>query len=107
MPCFNASNPGVEKNSPGMIGEARPLYGHVGAASLLGVHKGVAYYLLYNGVLGDKRPHGGNVLTRKVLGMLPAFDGPKVIFGESCRIPDGGLKELSITFRQTPEAVKK
>ena len=56
MPCFNASNPGVEKNSPGMIGEARPLYGHVGAASLLGVHKGVAYYLLYNGVLGDKRP---------------------------------------------------
>ncbi|MBR1552479.1 MAG: site-specific DNA-methyltransferase, partial [Schwartzia sp.] len=96
-----------EETLPGIVSEARPLYGHVGAASLLGVHKGVAYYLLYNGVLGDKRPHGGNVLTRKVLGMLPAFDGPKVIFGESCRIPDGGLKELSITFRQTPSAVKK
>ena len=95
------------ENATGVVKEARPVYGHVGAASLLGVHKGVAYYLLYNGVLGDKRPHGGNVLTRKVLGMLPAFDGPKVIFGESCRIPDGGLKELSITFRQTPSAVKK
>ena len=28
-------------------------------------------YLLYNGVLGDKRPAGGNVLTRAVLAALP------------------------------------
>lgn len=91
----------------GIVSEARPVYGHVGAASLLGVHKGTAYYLLYNGVLGDKRPQGGNVLTRKVLAMLPPYDGPKVVFGESCRIQDEGLKELKITFRQTPSAVKK
>ena len=34
---------------------------------LLGVHRGRAVYLLYNGVLGDKRPAGGNVLTGAVL----------------------------------------
>ena len=34
---------------------------------LLGRHNGTAYYLLYNGILGDKRPDGGNVLTAKVL----------------------------------------
>ena len=96
-----------ETTAAGVVCEARPVYGHVGASSLLGVHKGVAYYLLYNGVLGDKRPHGGNVLTRKVLQMLPPFDGPKIIFGESCRIQDEGLKELKITFRQTPSAVKR
>lgn len=96
-----------EKAASGEVGEARPIYGHVGENSLLGVHQGVAYYLLYNGVLGDKRPQGGNVLTRKVLRLLPPYDGPKIIFGESCRIQDEGLKELKITFRQTPSAVKK
>jgi adenine-specific DNA-methyltransferase len=96
-----------EKAASGEVGEARPIYGHVGENSLLGVHQGVAYYLLYNGVLGDKRPQGGNVLTRKVLRLLPPYDGPKIIFGESCRIQDEGLKELKITFRQTPSAVKR
>lgn len=96
-----------ETTATGIVNEARPIYGHVGENSLLGVHKGVAYYLLYNGVLGDKRPHGGNVLTRKVLQMLPPFDGPKIIFGESCRIQDEGLKKMKITFRQTPSAVKR
>lgn len=34
---------------------------------LLGVENGTAYYLLYNGILGDRRPTGGNVLTHAVL----------------------------------------
>ena len=34
-----------------------------GRNALLGVHCGKAVYLLFNGVLGDKRPNGGNVLT--------------------------------------------
>lgn len=34
---------------------------------LLGIHEGRAYALLYNGILGDKRPQGGNVLTRATL----------------------------------------
>lgn len=73
---------------------------------LLGIHDGVAYYLLYNGILGDKRPDGGNVLTRKVLEMLPAHDGPKVIYGESSRIGPDARREAGITFKQTPYDIK-
>lgn len=73
---------------------------------LLGRHNGVAYYLLYNGILGDKRPDGGNVLTNKVLSDLPPHDGPKVIYGEASRIGAPRLKDLGIVFKQTPYDVK-
>ena len=73
---------------------------------LLGVHNGTAYYLLYNGILGDKRPDGGNVLTGKVLAELAAHDGPKVIYGEACRLGSVRLKALGITFKQTPYDIK-
>ncbi len=39
-----------------------PLQGQADSP-LLGVNSGTAYYLLYNGILGDRRPQGGNVLT--------------------------------------------
>lgn len=73
---------------------------------LLGIHHGVAYYLLYNGILGDKRPDGGNVLTSKVLAVLPEFDGPKVIYGESSRFGAERLQLERITFKQTPYDIK-
>jgi adenine-specific DNA-methyltransferase len=73
---------------------------------LLGVHDGVCYYLLFNGILGDKRPDGGNVLTRRLLAELPAHDGPKVIYGESSRLSKESLLQLGITFKQTPYDVK-
>lgn len=73
---------------------------------LLGVHNGTAYYLLYNGILGDKRPDGGNVLTAKVLADLPKHGGPKVIYGEACRLSAARLAALGITFKQTPYDVK-
>jgi adenine-specific DNA-methyltransferase len=73
---------------------------------LLGVHEGVAYYLLYNGILGDKRPDGGNVLTWLLLSELPEHDGPKVIYGEASRINAERLREHQITFRQTPYDIK-
>lgn len=73
---------------------------------LLGVHDGVAYYLLYNGILGDKRPHGGNVLTAKILASLPEHNGPKVIYGESSRLGPARLKAENITFKQTPYDVR-
>lgn len=73
---------------------------------MLGIHKGVAYYLLYNGILGDKRPDGGNVLTSKVLAALPPFDGPKVIYGESSRFGTERLQLERITFKQTPYDIK-
>lgn len=75
-------------------------------SSLLGIHDGTAYYLLYNGILGDKRPSGGNVLTAKILAALPPFDGPKVIFGEGCRMSAGRLENERITFRQIPYEIK-
>ena len=73
---------------------------------LLGTHDGTAYYLLYNGILGDKRPDGGNVLTAKILAALPPFDGPKVIFGEGCRMSAGRLDSERIKFRQIPYEIK-
>lgn len=73
---------------------------------LLGVHNGVAYYLLFNGILGDKRPDGGNVLTSKVLSGLPAHDGPKVIYGETSRLGPESLKAKQITFKQIPYDIK-
>jgi len=73
---------------------------------LLGVHEGTAYYLLYNGVLGDKRPERGNVLTLKLLTELPEHSGPKVIYGEASRLSAERLTSLSISFRQTPYDIK-
>ena len=77
----------------------------------LGIHQGVAYYLLYNGILGDKRPHGGNVLTSKILDLLEEiktenFTGEKVIYGETSRIGPAKLLSKKITFKQTPYDIK-
>ena len=76
------------------------------SSPFLGVHHGTAYYLLYNGVLGDKRPQGGNVLTNKVLADLESHDGPKVIYGESTLLGPARLANENITFKQTPYDVK-
>ncbi|MBI3996213.1 MAG: site-specific DNA-methyltransferase [Candidatus Omnitrophica bacterium] len=73
---------------------------------LLGTHDGAAVYLLYNGILGDKAPRGGNVLTRGVLAGLPPHDGPKVVYGTGCLLSRQRLKREGITFRQVPYEVK-
>ncbi len=73
---------------------------------LLGIVNGVAVYLLYNGVLKDKRPDSGNVLTVPVLHSLPPHDGPKVIYGVGCRIGATRLAQEGITFHQIPYAIK-
>jgi len=72
----------------------------------LGEHAGTGYYLLYNGILGDDRKTGGNVLTRRLLRTLPKFNGPKVIYGEACDLPEEQQRELGIVFRQTPYDIK-
>lgn len=72
----------------------------------LGEHGGIGYYLLFNGILGDERKTGGNVMTRRLLRTLPKFDGPKLIYGEACDLPDEQLSELDIVFRQTPYDIK-
>lgn len=76
---------------------------------LLGVHNGTAYYLLFNGILGDKRPQGGNVLTGAVLDMLRKqypHDGPKVVYGEGCGLGAARLEAAGITFKHIPYDVK-
>jgi len=76
----------------------------------LGVHNGTAVILLFNGILGDRRPEGGNVLTRDVwkaiVGTLPAHDGPRVIYGEACRLSPALLRALNATFRQIPYDIR-
>jgi site-specific DNA-methyltransferase (adenine-specific)/adenine-specific DNA-methyltransferase len=73
---------------------------------LLGVHRGKAIYLLYNGILGDKSAQGGNVLTRAILAELPAFDGPKVIYAAACLLGPDRLSAYQITVRQTPKQIR-
>jgi adenine-specific DNA-methyltransferase len=76
---------------------------------LLGVHSGNAIYLLFNGVLGDKRPDGGNVLTGEVLRRLPkqpGLVGKRVIYGEGCRLGAARLKREGIVFKQIPYEIK-
>lgn len=72
---------------------------------MLGIHKGTAYYLLYNGILGDKKPQSGNVLTSAVLKMLPSFDGQKVIYGEANRFGPARMQQEGITFKQIPTEI--
>jgi adenine-specific DNA-methyltransferase len=77
---------------------------------LLGIHEGRAVALLYNGILGDKRPRGGNVLTHETLALIRAqlpkgFAGPLTIYGEQARLSAATLKAARIAFRQTPHAL--
>ncbi len=73
---------------------------------LIGTYKGIAYYLLFNGILGDKTVNGGNVLTSRILESLPKHNGPKIIFGESNRLSAARLKKENIVFKQIPYEIK-
>lgn len=80
-----------------------------GGTPLLGAHEGTAYYLLFNGILGDRRPQGGNVLISAVLAALNNIvphAGPRVVFGESCRLSAQRLKEQGIVFKQIPYDIR-
>lgn len=68
-----------------------------------------ACYLLFNGILGDKRPTGGNVLTSEVLAALLALHNrvapantPLVVYGESVRVGPARLAAAGVTFKQIP-----
>ena len=74
---------------------------------LIGTYDGRAVYLLYNGILKDKNPKNGNVLTREVLSYLPEFSGPKVVYGTGCRLSDMTLRAHQITFKQIPYELKR
>ncbi|MDQ3226744.1 MAG: site-specific DNA-methyltransferase [Chloroflexota bacterium] len=86
-------------------GQPLPVH-HADDRPLLGNHADEAIYLLFNGILGDRKPEGGNVLTSSVLKSLPAHDGPKVIYGESCRLGRARLDREQIVFKQIPYDIK-
>ena len=72
-----------------------------------------AICLLFNGILGDKRPHSGNVLTRDVLAALlalhaqsPAPQAPLTVYGEACRLGPARLAQAGVTFRHIPHDVR-
>ncbi len=79
---------------------------------LLGKHEGVSYYLLFNGILGDRRPQGGNVLTSKILQDLPEIEqhlekmkveeSSVVVYGESTRLGQARLQQAGVQFKQIP-----
>lgn len=73
---------------------------------LIGISNGAAYYMLFNGILGDKRTDGGNVLTGQILAHLPKHDGPRIVFGEGCRLGPARLKRERVTFKQIPYGIK-
>jgi len=73
---------------------------------LLGVKAETAYYLLYNGILGDKTVNGGNVLTLKLLSKLAEHQGRKVIYGEASRLSKERLASLNIIFKQIPYDIR-
>jgi DNA modification methylase len=74
---------------------------------LIGTYKGVAYYLLFNGIMGDESIQGGSVLTSRRLETLPKHNGPKIIFGESNRLSASRLKKDDIVFKQIPYEIRR
>lgn len=77
---------------------------------VLGIHDGVAYALLFNGILKDRRVNGGNVLTRATLELvkrdlarLHSGETPEklVVFAEWSRLGQATLEAEKIEFRPT------
>ena len=86
---------------------------------VLGAHDGRAYALLYNGILGDRQPAGGNVLTRATLDAIRAGIArshaelagecagyPLTVYGEQSRLTPATLARERIVFKQTPYDVR-
>ena len=75
--------------------------------TFLGVHNGVAYAMLYNGVLHDRSYAGGNVLTPKTMRIIREDIGEAkysrlVVYGECTKLGAAKLREENVEFRQTP-----
>ena len=75
--------------------------------TFLGVHDGIAYAMLYNGVLHDRSYAGGNVLTPKTMRIIREDIGEAkcdrlIVYGECTKLSAAKLKEEKVEFRQTP-----
>lgn len=81
-------------------------------APFLGAHDGRGLALLYNGILRDRTPGGGNVLTHAVLRLIreeaqaAGWDGPITVYGAANRLSQRTLEEAGVSFRQTPYDIR-
>ena len=96
----------LENRAPHSAGQFdSPLLGIVGEGE-----SAVAYVLLYNGILGDRRANGGNVLTSVLWPYLqslaPEHRGRWVIYGEASRMPESRRRTLHISFKQIPYDIR-
>ncbi len=78
---------------------------------LLGVHQGRAVCLLYNGILKDRSPEGGNALTHESLAALREATAGRVfdrmvVYGTSRRLSPARLQREGITFKQIPYTLR-
>ena len=78
---------------------------------LLGVHQGRAVCLLYNGILKDRSPGGGNALTQETLSLLREACAAQsverlAVYGTSQRLSPARLKREGVTFKQIPYSIR-
>jgi len=79
---------------------------------LLGIHRGRAVYLLYNGILKDRSIDGGNALCRETLAVIqehnvshPGIE-QTVVYGTSERLSKARQKREGIIFKQIPYSIR-
>ncbi|MTW21919.1 site-specific DNA-methyltransferase [Allochromatium palmeri] len=89
----------LETGAPWTTHDATP-------SPLLGLHDDTAVVLLYNGILGDSRTDGGNVLTSALWRDLEPLAAGRarrwIIYGEAALMPETRRRELNIQFKQIP-----
>ena len=95
------------KTGWGVAEAARPEGSPHRKSPVLGVRGGVAYALLYNGILKDRRVDGGNVLTKRTLALVredlagASFDS-LVVYAEWSKLGAEALAAEGIVLKQTP-----
>ncbi|MCK7575946.1 MAG: site-specific DNA-methyltransferase [Chromatiales bacterium] len=89
----------LETGAPWTAHDATP-------SPLLGLHDDTAVVLLYNGILGDSRTDGGNLLTSALWRDLEPLAAGRarrwIIYGEAALMPETRRREFNIQFKQIP-----
>lgn len=75
------------------------------ASPYLGTYDDVAYYLLYDDVLGGCERASPNILNYETLQMLDGLhkhEGKRIVIGEALRLGAYKMQLLNIEFKQIP-----
>lgn len=76
------------------------------SSPFLGVYNNTGYALLYNGILGDKKVDGGNILTGKTLAAIrrdaKGFGGGIVVYAYGNRFGKVRMQNENLDWRQIP-----